>query len=140
MNFGVNENYAVDKVERCSKIGILIYLNMSLTPLYSKRQNTVESSTFVSEYVTTKIAVERLESMRYKLHLIGVPQDGPAYDFANNQSVVKKSINLESVLNKKSVNIYNHITQETFTAKIVDIYFIPSEENLVDLQTKFLQT
>jgi hypothetical protein len=32
---------------------------------YSKRQNTVESSTFVSEFVVMRVAIEMIEGLRY---------------------------------------------------------------------------
>jgi hypothetical protein len=44
---------------------------------YSKRQNTVETSTFGSEFVAMRIAVELVESLRYKLRMFGLPIEGP---------------------------------------------------------------
>ena len=40
---------------------------------FSKKQNTVEISTFGSEFIASRIAVEIIESLRYKLRMFGVP-------------------------------------------------------------------
>ena len=110
---------ARDKVMRRFHSRILIYLNMSLTSRYSKRQNTVESSTFGYEYFATRIAVNKVKSMRYKVRMVGVPLDDSSNVFTNNESVVNASMNPESTLNKKHVSITYHLTRETFAAKML---------------------
>ena len=40
---------------------------------FSKRQNTVETSTFGSEFIAMKTAVEHVEALRYKLRMIDIP-------------------------------------------------------------------
>ena len=70
--------------------------------------------------------------------MTGVPLDGPTNMFADNESVVKASMNPESTLSKKHVSIAYHLTREAFAAKILNVYFIPSKENLADLLTKVL--
>ena len=105
---------------------------------FSKKQNTIESSTFGSEYVAMRIAVEKVKALRYKLRMIGMPLGGPANIFADNESVVKSSMNPESTLSKKHVSIAYHLTREAFAANILNIYFVPSRENLADLLTKVL--
>ena len=76
--------------------------------------------------------------MRYKLRMMGIPIDGPANIFADNESVVKSSMNPESTLSKKHVSIAYHLTREAFAAGIVVVYFVYSKENLADLLTKVL--
>jgi hypothetical protein len=39
---------------------------------FSKRQNSVEASTFGSEFTAMKNAVEMIEALRYKLQMLGV--------------------------------------------------------------------
>ena len=46
---------------------------------HRKRQNTVEASTFGSEFQAMKNAVELVESLRYKLWMFGVPIEGRMY-------------------------------------------------------------
>ena len=51
MHVFVDSNHAGDKVTRRSQTSILLYLNSVPIIWYSKRQATVESSTFGSEFV-----------------------------------------------------------------------------------------
>ena len=138
VNCYVDADHAGNKCTRRSQTGILIFLNMALISWYSKRQNTVESSTFGSEFIAVRIAVEKIKFLIYKLRMMGVPLDGPANMFADNESVVKSSMNPESTLNKKHVSIAYHLTRESFAAGIIDLYFVLSRDNLADLLTKVL--
>ena len=56
---------------------------------YSKRHNTVESSTFGSEFVALRVATEMCQAMRYKLRMFGVTIDGPTSVMCDNQLVQK---------------------------------------------------
>jgi hypothetical protein len=67
MNAFVDADHAGNHVTCQSHTGILIYLNCSPITWYSKAQNTVESSTFGSEFIVMWILVDMLESLRYKL-------------------------------------------------------------------------
>jgi hypothetical protein len=53
--------------------GILIPVNRVPVVWHCKRQNTVESSTFGSEIVALKNAIELVKSLRYKIRMFGVP-------------------------------------------------------------------
>jgi hypothetical protein len=80
---------------------MLIYLNSAPIIWCSEAQNTVESSTFGSQFIAMKIAVDMIESLRYKLRMFGVPIHGPVNVFCNNESVVTNSTTPTSILNKK---------------------------------------
>jgi hypothetical protein len=53
-----------------------------------KKQNTIESSTFGSEFVALTKCTELIECLRYKLRMMGLELDGPANVFCDNKSVV----------------------------------------------------
>ena len=138
INVYCDANHAGNKVTRRSHSGILFYLNTAPISFYSKRQNTVESSTFGSEYVALRITTEKIKALRYKLRMMGVPIDGPTNVFVDNESVVGSSMKPESVLKKKHVSIAYNIAREAFAASIMNVYFVPSAENLADGFTKVL--
>ena len=73
INCFVDADHAGDVVSRRSHTGILIYVNRAPVIWYSKRQNTVETSTFGSEFIALRIATEMIEGLRYKLRMFGVP-------------------------------------------------------------------
>ena len=87
INCFVDSDHAGNCVTRCSHTGIMIYLNMAPIIWYSKRQNTIETSTFGAELIALNIATELIESLRYKLRMMGVPLAGPARVMCDNQSV-----------------------------------------------------
>ena len=138
LNVYVDADHAGNKVTRRSQTGILIFLNMAPISWHSKKQTTVESSTFGSEMVALKVATEKIIGLRYKLQMMGVPLDGPANVFCDNDSVAKSSTNPEATLSKKNVSIAYHKCRESFAAGITNIYFQYSEDNLADIFTKVL--
>ena len=58
VNCFVDSDHAGDRVTRRSQTGILLYCNSAPIIWYSKRQNTVKTSTFGSEFVALRIASE----------------------------------------------------------------------------------
>ena len=93
-------NHAGNLPNRRSHSGILNYVNNSLINLYSRRQNTFESSSFGLEFVVLRIATAVVEALRYKLRKFGVNLEGPAEFYGHNNSVVINSSVPASVLNK----------------------------------------
>jgi hypothetical protein len=81
----VNANHAGNVITRRSHTGILIFVQNALIMWYSKKQNTVESSTFGSELVALRIARDLLVALRIKLKMFGVLINGPANVFCDNQ-------------------------------------------------------
>ena len=64
MNCFVDSDHAGNHVTHHSHTGILIFLNCAPIIWFSKAQNMVEMSTFGSEFVAMRIAVELIESLR----------------------------------------------------------------------------
>jgi hypothetical protein len=106
--------------------------------LYSKHQNTVEPSTFGSEFNAMKTAVEQVEALCYMLRMMGVPIDGPASIYCDNQLVFKNASRPESMCNKKLNSIAYHHTREAQAAETVHMAWESGESNLSDLFTKLL--
>jgi hypothetical protein len=132
MNVFIDANHAGNKVTRQSHTGIIIYLNCSPILWFSKAQNTVKSSTFRSELIAMRILVELLESMRYKLRMMGIPIDGPANVFCDNKSVVTNATLPTSTL-KNHNSIAYHCVREAVAAGILQIAKLHTSENLVDI-------
>ena len=93
---------------RRSHTGIILMCNMVPVSWFSKRQNTIEASTFGSEFIALRIATEQIESLRYKLRMFGVPLPNPANTYCDNESVVNSSTFPESRLKKKHCSIAYH--------------------------------
>ena len=136
INTFVDADHAGNKVTRRSHTGIIIYCNMAPVLWFSKKQNTVETSTFGSEFIALKIATELIEGLRYKLRMFGVPISGPARVFCDNESVVINSSHPDSALKKKHCSIAYHRVREAIAANKILVYFEKTGTNLADLLTK----
>lgn len=132
----VDANHAGNLANRRSHSGILIYVNNSLTMWFSKRQNTVEASSFGSEFVALRIATEMIEAVRYKLRMFGVHVEGPTDVYCDNKSVVTNASVPTSVLNKRHNAICYHRVREAQAAGIINVLWIKGTSNLADLLTK----
>ena len=58
MSVYMDTSHGCDLVTRRSVTGILLCINKTPVKWYSKKQNTVESSTYGSELVAARIAIE----------------------------------------------------------------------------------
>lgn len=134
----VDANHAGDVVDRRSQTGVLIFVNRAPIHWYSKRQATVEVSTFGAEFCALRIATEMIESLRYKLRMFGVPIDGSANVFCDNESVYKNTTIPESVLKKKHHSIAYHRCREAVAAGTIRVAKQGTTKNLADLFTKVL--
>jgi hypothetical protein len=105
---------------------------------YSKRQNTVEASTFGSEFQAMKNAVELAEALRYKLRMFGVPIEASTNIFCDNEAVYKNTLLPESTLKKKHHSIAYHLCSEAVAAWTIRVAKEGTRTNLSDLFNKFL--
>lgn len=138
MSCFVDADHAGCRVTRRSQTGIIIFLNRAPILWYSKRQNTIESSTFGSEFIAAKTAVEMIEGLRYKLRMMGIPILGATNVFCDNESVVKNSTRPESVLKKKHNAIAYHRVREAQAAGHIRMAKEDGDTNLADILTKCL--
>lgn len=135
----VDADLAGNTATRRSQMGILLFVNRARIVWYSKRTNTVESSTFGSEIVALRNAVDMIESLRYKLRMFGVDIEGPPNVFCDNEAVMKNCSTPESTLKKKHHSINYHRNREAVAAKTIRIAKKEdSETNLADIFTKVM--
>jgi len=136
INCFVDADHAGNRLTRRSQTGILVFLNRTPILWYSKAQNTVETSSFGSEFTAMRIAVELLESLRYKLRMFGIPLEGPVNTFCDNSSVVTNATQPVSTLKKKHNSIAYHRVREAIASKVLRIAWVQSGKNLAYMLTK----
>jgi hypothetical protein len=135
----VDANHAGNVITRRSHTGILLFIQGAPICWYSKKQSTVESSTFGSELLCAmRIARDMIASLRIKLRMFGVPLDGPATLLCDDQGVVKNTSIPESTLNKKHHSINYHVIREAACMGMLRVGKENTETNLADLLTKLL--
>ena len=134
----MDAGHAGNVVDRKSQTGILIFVNRAPIIWHSKKQNTVETSTFGSELVSMKNAIELIEGLRYKLRMFGIPIEGPTNIFCDNEAVTKNCSIPESTLKKKHHSIAYHRNREAVASGTVRIAKEDTETNLSDVFTKIM--
>ena len=132
----VDADHAGNCITRRSQTGILLFVNRAPVVWYSKRQNTVKTSTFGSEFVAMRISVELVEALRYKLRMFGIPIEGPTNVFCEYEAVTKNTIFLESTLKKKHNSIAYHCSREAVAAGTIRVTKEDGKKNLADVLTK----
>jgi hypothetical protein len=135
INCFIDTDHAGNRVLRRSHMGILIFLNCSPIIWFSKAQNTVETSTFRSEFTALCFATELLESLRYKLRMF-VPLEGPVNAFCDNSSVVLNSTQPSSTLKKKHNAIAYHKVRKAIASNIMRLAWVQTSKILADILTK----
>ena len=134
----MDADHAGDSVTRRSRTGFLVYCNSA--PIYwmSKKQTSIESSSFGSEFIAMKQCCEYIRGLRYKLRMMGIPVIGPALIYGDNQSVLYNSSIPDSTLKKKSQSIAYHFVREGAARDEWRTAYVSTQENPADLLTKVL--
>ena len=138
MRAKVDTDHAGDSVTRRSCTSYIVYLNSAPVYWLSKKQASIESSSFGSEFVAMKQCCEYLRGLRYKLRMMGIPVNGCSLIYGDNQSVLANSTIPESVLKKKLQSIAYHYVGEGVARNEWRTAYVNTLENEADLLTKVL--
>ena len=132
----VDADHARDKLTRRSVTGIVLLVNNTPLTWLSKRQKTVETSTYGSELVASRIAVDLLVEWRYKLRMLGVVLENVSYLVGDNMSVILNTTLPSSSLKKKHLACAYHRVREAIAGRFITFGHCKSEENMADICTK----
>jgi len=131
-----DSDHAHDVVTRRSVTEVLPFLNNTPVKWITKRQKTMETSTYGAELVAGKIATELILEYRYILRMMGVEPDGPALLLGDNNSVVLNCTMSNSLLKKKASACSYHRIREAIACGVMKFTHINSEMNYADILTK----
>ena len=134
----VDSDHAGEITTRRSRTGFIVMLNSAPIYWYSKRQGSVETSSFGSEFVALKNCCEYIRGLRYKLRMMGIPVELPTYIFGDNQSVLTNSTIPHSSLKKKSSSIAFHCVREGTAKDEWRLTYLNTHLNPSDMLTKSL--
>ena len=116
--------------------GILHLINQTPFDWYSKKQSTVETATYGSEFVAARIATDHINGHHTMLRYLGVPVNNKTYMFGDNKSVVDSSATPQSKLHKHHMALSYHCVHEAIAAGIVAFIHLPGTINPADLLSK----
>jgi Reverse transcriptase (RNA-dependent DNA polymerase) len=132
----VDANLFHDLITGRAVTGVLHFMNQTPVEWYSKKQATVETATYGSEFVAARIAVDQIIDLRTTLRYLGVPIEGKSYLFGDNQSVITSSTLPQSSLKKRHNALSYHRVRESIAAKIVAMFKIDGVNNYGDILSK----
>ena len=115
---------------------VLLYLNSSPIYLNSKKQGSIETSSFASEFIATKTCCEYIQGLRYKIRMMCIPCDFPVYIYGDNKSVLVNSSRPFSVLQKKSCSTAYHFVQEGVSKDEWRVTYVNTADNVANTLTK----
>ena len=81
--------------------GIVHFLNQTMIDCYSRKQATVESATFGTEFIAGRTAIQQTKDIRTSLRYLGVPITEPTYMFGDNKSMITNGSVPHSKLGKR---------------------------------------
>ena len=132
----VDANLCHDLTTGRSVTAVMHFLNQTPVEWFTKKQPTVETATYGSEFVAAKTATQQALALRTFLRYLGVAIHGATHMFGDNGSVVNSSAIPHSALRKRHHALSFHYTREAIASKAVDFQFIPGKINPADILSK----
>ena len=111
-------------------------LNNNTIDWHSKKKSTVETSTYGSEYSSSRTFVSQIIDLRITLWYIGFPIRKLSCMFGDNDSVVNSSMIPQGKIHKWHVALSFHRIRESIAANVVFYQFISGNINPEDILSK----
>jgi hypothetical protein len=115
---------------------ILQFLNQTPIDWYSKKQATVETATFGSEFITARTTIDQIVDLQMTLCYLGIPIREKSYVFRDNKTVINASSTPHAKLHKRHNALSFHRVREAVASKYVTIFDLPGEYNPADILSK----
>jgi hypothetical protein len=112
---------------------ILHLLNKTPIEWHSKKQVTVETATYGSEFVAARICTEQIIDLYNTLRFLGVPVRERCYMFRDNKSLVDSSMQLNAKLHKWHTMLSFHHVREAIAARTLGFFFLSGYDNPADI-------
>jgi len=132
----VDANLMHDLVTGRSVTGILHLINKTPLDWYAKKQSTIETATYGSEFVAARTCVEQVIELRTTLRYLGVPLHERSYMFGDNKSVVDSSTIIHAKLHKRHTMLSFHRVREAVASGMLLFTHIAGELNPADILSK----
>ena len=136
MSACADADHAADTTTRRSRTGFLVHLNCAPTHWLSKKQASVESSSFGSEFTAMENCTECLRGLRHKLGMMDIPVEGPAFVLGDNKSVLANTTVPDSTLKKKSQSMACHFVHDGVARDEWQTACVNTHDNPADPLTK----
>ena len=132
----VDANLYHDMLTGRAVTGILHFVNQMPLDWYSKKQATVETATYGSEFVAARIATDQVIDIRNTFRYLGVPIEAHTTLFGDNKSVVDSSSIPHHKLNKRHNALSFHRVREAIASTMLRFHHIDGTSNPADILSK----
>jgi hypothetical protein len=119
-----------------SVTGVLHLINGTPIDWYSKKQATVETATYGSEFVAARTCVEQIIDLRHTLRYLGVPVIEKSQMFGDNKTVVDSATKIHAKLHKRHTALSFHRVREAIAAGFIAFNHIAGTRNPADVLSK----
>ena len=132
----VDANLMHDITSGKSVTGILHLVNKTPIDSYSKKQATVETATYGSEFVAARTCVEQITDLRLTLQYLGVNVRPKSFMFGDNDSVVNSANMPHGKLHKRHTMLSFHRVRQAIAAGVVNFLWMEGSSNPADILSK----
>ncbi|GAA6026679.1 hypothetical protein JCM8202_002088 [Rhodotorula sphaerocarpa] len=134
----VDADHAGDVESRRSTTGVVVQLDGSTIHTVSRRQQSVQLSTFQAELGAISVALTELEWYSSIISSLPIGNDAPLRILNDNLSSVKALLSPTYTEEKKQHDVKIKFVREQIEREFVELKWIPGADNVADLLTKAL--
>ena len=116
--------------------GILCFLNMMPINWYSKKQATVETVIYGSEFMAARTCVDQVMDLWLTLCYLGVPIREKSYMFGDNKTIVDSSSKPHAKLHRRHNTLSFHHVHEAVVSMFISFTYLDSKYNPADIVSK----
>jgi hypothetical protein len=102
----------------------------------SKKQGTVALSTCEAEYMSMTLAIQESVFLKQLLSDMKGSDIGPVVLYVDNQGAIALAKNPVHHQRSKHIDIKYHFIREKLQSNVVDVKYVPTEDNVSDIFTK----
>jgi hypothetical protein len=125
-----------DMVTGRSVTAILHFLNQTPMDWYLKKQATVATATFGSEFIAARTTIDPIVDLQMTLRYLGVPIQEKSYVFGDNKTVIDALLTPHAKLHKRHNALSFHHVQEAVAFKYVMIFHLLGKYNPANILSK----
>ena len=115
---------------------ILHFVNQTLIKWFSKKQSTVEMTTYAAEFITARTVVDQIVDLRTTLRYLEVPLRETSYLFGDNKIVEEIPDSPHAKLHKRHTALSFHRVHKAIAARYISFHHIDGLENPADILSK----
>jgi hypothetical protein len=131
-----NANLYHDMVTGRSITAILHFLNQTPMDCYSKKQATVGTATFGSEFIAARTTINQIINLRMTLRYLSIPIREKSYVFGDNKTVINASLTPHAKLHKRHNALSFHHVREAVASNYVTVFHLLGKYNPANILSK----